>query len=88
MECAHSFGIPRDTPEGSSIRRPLPIDLNQQEVEGLQPSHISHPDYIYASAVDYVYTQMRLVQNWVFKGRNSVSNEFDAEIAMYDLYQF
>lgn len=86
--CIGSLSISKDTPENYSIRRPLSIDLNQQEVEGVEPSHISNPVETYTSAVDCVYTQMQLVLNWFSKDRNSASSEFDAEIALYDLYQF
>ncbi|RDL30802.1 uncharacterized protein BP5553_10147 [Venustampulla echinocandica] len=88
FSCVGSLSIPKNNSEGYIIRRPLSIDLNQQELEGLQPGHISHLDDTYASAVDYVYSQMQLVLNWFSKGRNSVLSEFDAEIALYDLYQF
>jgi serine/threonine protein kinase len=88
--CVGSLSIATDTSEWSlsSARRPLSIDLNQQEVEGLQPGHIVHPNDTYASTVDYIYSQLQLVLNWFSKGRNSVLNEFDAEIALYSLYQF
>jgi hypothetical protein len=71
-----------------SYKRPLSIDLIEQEIEGLQPGLIVKPDQAYTSTADYIDSLIRLALNQFERGRNSVYDECDAEIALYNLHQF
>ncbi|KAI9768887.1 MAG: hypothetical protein M1839_003864 [Geoglossum umbratile] len=77
------------SPDGSrwTHKRPLSIDLIEQEVEGLRPGLIVEQNQSYASTVDYVYSLTQLAFNRFERGRNSVYN-VDAQLALYSLHQF
>ncbi|KAH0548278.1 hypothetical protein GP486_008019 [Trichoglossum hirsutum] len=69
-------------------RRPLSIELNAQEIEGLQACNIFRKDAIFRSAEDYFTSLIDLAFNLFETSKNSVFDKYDAEIALYDLYQF
>jgi len=69
-------------------RRPLSIELNAQELEGLQASDIIKKDTIFGSAIDYFALLLDLAFNMFESCKNSVFDEYDAEVALYNLHQF
>ncbi|KAI9768151.1 MAG: hypothetical protein M1839_004178 [Geoglossum umbratile] len=69
-------------------RRPLSIDMIEQEIEGLEPGLLVKPNDSYTSTIDYVYSLRCLAFNQFERGRNSVASKYDAEIALYNLHQF
>ena len=58
--------------------RPLTININDQEIDGLDVAHIIRPDQTYSSTIDYTYALMQLIFNQFLEGRHSVYNEKDA----------
>ncbi|KAH0539145.1 hypothetical protein FGG08_004317 [Glutinoglossum americanum] len=68
--------------------RPLTIDINDQEIDGLDVARIIGPDQTYGSTIDYIYTLMQLVFNQFLRGRHSVYSEKDARWELYGLHKF
>ncbi|KAH0538353.1 hypothetical protein FGG08_005048 [Glutinoglossum americanum] len=68
--------------------QPLSIDINDQEVDGLDVGCIIRPDQTYDLAIDYTYTLMQLVFNQFLRGRHSVYNEKNARSELYGLHKF
>jgi Phosphotransferase enzyme family len=69
-------------------RRPLSMELNAQEIEGLQASNIVRKDSIFRSDKDYFTSLIGLAFNLFKRSQNSVFDNYDAEVALYNLYQF
>jgi hypothetical protein len=67
------------------------IDINMQELEGLQPSKIQSSFYnngSLSSANDYVAMLLQIADNAFAKGRSSVSDRHQGEDALYHLHIF
>ncbi|KAF4637068.1 hypothetical protein G7Y89_g1007 [Cudoniella acicularis] len=69
-------------------RRPLSIESNGQEVEGIRAFEICDNEKVYTSAKDYIRSLIRLAFHQFEEGQNSVENEYDACVVLYNLYQF
>jgi hypothetical protein len=62
---------------------PLSIDLNDQQVYGLEPQGAG--DGPYGSAIQYIFFLYHLLLNRFYKQRNSVWDEVDAKEKLYGL---
>lgn len=71
-----------------TLDRPLSIELNAQELEGLHARDIIKKDTSFGSAKDYFTSLVNLAFNMFEKCKNSVFDEYDAEGALYNLHQF
>lgn len=69
-------------------RRPLSIELNGQEVEGLNVSQICEKQKVYLPAKEYIHSLIRLASHQFEEGQNSVEDEYDGCVALYNLCQF
>ncbi|KAF7857309.1 hypothetical protein EAF04_009550 [Stromatinia cepivora] len=79
--------------EGFEVRKKFnTIDINMQELEGLQPSKIqkSFCDHrnLLTSANDYTAMLLQIADNAFAEGRSSVSDEEQGEDALYHLHIF
>ncbi|KAH0558658.1 hypothetical protein GP486_004689 [Trichoglossum hirsutum] len=68
--------------------QPLTININDQEIDGLDVTRIIKPDQTYSLTIDYTYTLIQLVFNQFLRGRHSVYNEKDAQWELYGLHKF
>jgi hypothetical protein len=73
-------------------KKPISIDINVQELEGLQPSRIQ-AEYgggngVVTSAHDYISMLVRIARNAFERSRTSVLNKDDGQLALYHLDQF
>lgn len=79
-------------PEGFDIRKKIAtIDMNVQELEGLQPSKIQSSFYDrgpLTSANDYVAMLLQIADNAFAEGRYSVYERLQGEDALYHLHIF
>ncbi|WEW61693.1 hypothetical protein PRK78_007185 [Emydomyces testavorans] len=66
--------------------RPLTIDINEQEVSGLDFCCYLPPDHTFNSTIDYVYMIMRLIFNDFYRGRDCIINQDDAQWYLYSIY--
>ncbi|EEQ91569.2 uncharacterized protein BDCG_06689 [Blastomyces dermatitidis ER-3] len=66
--------------------RPLTIELNDQELSGMQGSEIMPPKRTYSSTIDYVFTILKLIFNDFHRGKDSVFNEEDARNYLYGIF--
>ncbi|KAI1937030.1 hypothetical protein LOZ57_006697 [Ophidiomyces ophidiicola] len=66
--------------------RPLTIDINEQEISGLDFCRFLAPDQTFQSTIDYVYMIVRLMFNDFYRGRDSILNESDAQLYLYSIY--
>jgi hypothetical protein len=57
--------------------RPLSININDHEVGDLNAASIVGPNWIFTTAIDYIYTKTQLVFNQFDKQQNSIYNELD-----------
>ncbi|KAF4631887.1 hypothetical protein G7Y89_g6249 [Cudoniella acicularis] len=68
------------------------IAINEQELEGLQPSRIQaehgNCEGVLTSAGDYASTLLRIARNAFERGRKSVHSEEDGNETLYNLDQF
>jgi hypothetical protein len=68
------------------------IDINAQELEGLEPSHILAEYYssgrVPSSANDYVSMLLRIAQNAFERNRTNVRDQEDGEDVLYHLNMF
>lgn len=88
-----SIGCLAHGPEGFNVRKRIAtIDINMQELEGLQPSKIQSSFYndrgSLTSANDYVAMLLQIADNAFVEGRNSVSERDQGEDALYHLHIF
>jgi hypothetical protein len=87
-----SIGCLAHGPEGFHVRKKsATIDINMQELEGLQPSKIqnSYNDRgSLTSANDYVAMLLQITDNAFAEGQNSVSERDQGEDALYHLHIF
>jgi serine/threonine protein kinase len=88
-----SIGCLAHGPEGFNVRKRIAtIDINMQELEGLQPSKIQSSFYnnrgSLTSANEYVAMLLQIADNAFVKGRNSVSERHQGEDALYHLHIF
>jgi Phosphotransferase enzyme family len=68
--------------------RPLSVEVNAQELEGLHPTRIFKNQAVYTTARDYVSSLLWLALNEFEEGRNSVLNEEDGRRVLYGLHDF
>lgn len=66
--------------------RPLTVDVNEQEVSGLDICQYLSSCQTFASTIDYIYFLVRLMLNDFYKGRDSVTGEEDARNYLYSIY--
>jgi hypothetical protein len=71
-----SFDVPR---------RPISIELNGHEIEGLQVTGILGKDAIFKSAKDYFTSLVGLAFNLFRRSKNSVYDKYDGRIALRNL---
>lgn len=73
-------------------KKTVTIDINMQELEGLQPSKIQTSFYndrgLLTSANDYVAMLLQIADNAFAEGRSSVFEEDQGEDALYHLHIF
>lgn len=71
-------------------RRPFSIELNGQEIEGIPTLLLDDngKEEIYTSANEYIRSLVDLGFQQFQRGRNSVEDEYDATVALYNLHQF
>jgi hypothetical protein len=79
--------------EGFNVRKKITtIDINMQELEGLQPANIESSLYndkgVLSSANDYVEMLLQIADNAFVNGQNSVSEADQGEDALYHLHIF
>ena len=85
-----SIGVLSCGPNGIDVcTRLISIGLNEQELEGLQPSciHAGSRGRL-VSASDYVCLLLNIAKNAFEKGKKSVYNEEDGNETLYNLHQF
>ncbi|KAH9205327.1 kinase-like domain-containing protein, partial [Leptodontidium sp. 2 PMI_412] len=85
-----SIGVLSCGPNGIDVcTRLISIGLNEQELEGLQPSciHAGSKGRL-VSASDYVSLLLNIAKNAFEKGKKSVYNEEDGNETLYNLHQF
>jgi Phosphotransferase enzyme family len=80
-------------PEGFDVRKKTnTIDMNMQELEGLQPSNIQTSFYndksLLTSANNYVAMLLQIADNAFVEGRSSVFEKDQGEDALYHLHIF
>ncbi|KPM34283.1 hypothetical protein AK830_g12291 [Neonectria ditissima] len=80
-------------PDGFKVsRQATTIDINMQELEGLQPSKIqafySDSNSLLTSANDYVTMLLEIAYNAFVEGRSSVVEDRQGEDALYHLHIF
>ncbi|RDL32425.1 uncharacterized protein BP5553_08881 [Venustampulla echinocandica] len=87
-----SIGCFTRGPEGFDVRNNIAtIDINMQELEGLQPSKIQTSFYnnnSLTSANDYVAMLLQIADNAFAEGRGSIFEEYQGEDALYHLHIF
>ncbi|QVM10733.1 hypothetical protein D8B26_005386 [Coccidioides posadasii str. Silveira] len=66
--------------------RPLTIELNDQELSGMNSSEIIPARQTYNSTIDYAYAVLKLVFNDFYRGRDSILNEKDARNYLYGIF--
>ncbi|KAH0537609.1 hypothetical protein FGG08_005601 [Glutinoglossum americanum] len=71
-----------------ALARPLSVDVNAQEVGGLNAGGLIPPAEAFASATEYVSALTALIFNRFYNKRDSVFDEKDARMELYGLHQF
>ncbi|KAH6716161.1 phosphotransferase enzyme family protein [Leptodontidium sp. MPI-SDFR-AT-0119] len=88
-----SIGCLTCGPDGFEVRKKTAtIDINMQELEGLEPSKIQTSYYddsgLLTSANDYVAMLLQIANNAFVEGRSSVWERGQGEDALYHLHMF
>ncbi|EEP78199.1 predicted protein [Uncinocarpus reesii 1704] len=65
---------------------PLTIDINEQEISGLDARCFLNLNHTFQSTIDYIYSIVRLISNDFHRGRESILNENDAQLYLYSIY--
>ncbi|PGG95922.1 hypothetical protein AJ79_09810 [Helicocarpus griseus UAMH5409] len=66
--------------------RPLTVDINDQEVGGLDICHYLSSCQTFSSVIDYVYFIIKLIFNDFYQGRDSILDEEDARNYLYSIH--
>ncbi|WEW56652.1 hypothetical protein PRK78_002100 [Emydomyces testavorans] len=66
--------------------RPLTVDVNEQEVSGLEICNYLPPNRTFHSTIDYIYMVTKLISNDFHRGRDCIVNEDDARWYLYSIY--
>ncbi|KAI1935159.1 hypothetical protein LOZ66_005465 [Ophidiomyces ophidiicola] len=66
--------------------RPLTIDINEQELCGLDICRHLPYNRTFQSTIDYIYIIVNLIFNDFYRGRDSITSEEDAQYYLYSIF--